>query len=150
MDSGLSGPAVRPRAALPLDPSGVVRELHGPMVLLPSTTAHVDVPRGHLRVDALTEEQVAGYLAKYATKSTEATGHTSSRLTADDVTDAARRDDHVGWLIAACWNLGRQEADELAARITAKPVPARLGYARLRRWAHMLGFGGHFSTKSRR
>jgi hypothetical protein len=22
-------------------------------------------------------------------------------------------------------------------------------YARLRRWAHMLGFGGHFSTKSR-
>ncbi len=24
------------------------------------------------------------------------------------------------------------------------------GYGRLRRWAHMLGFGGHFSTKSRR
>ena len=23
-------------------------------------------------------------------------------------------------------------------------------YGRLRRWAHMLGFGGHFSTKSRR
>src|SRR3954463_5115703 len=111
MDSGLSGPAVRPRAALPLDPSGVVRELHGPMVLLPSTTAHVDVPRGHLRVDALTEEQVAGYLAKYATKSTEATGHTSSRLSADDVTADHERGDHVARLIQVCWTLGRRDAD---------------------------------------
>jgi hypothetical protein len=99
---------------------------------------------------ALTEEQVAGYLAKYATKSTEATGHTSSRLTADDVTAAAQRGDHVGRLIGACWTLGRRQADEHAARVTAKAVPDRLRYGRLRRWAHMLGFGGHFSTKSRR
>ena len=35
----------------------------------------------------------------------------------------------------ACWELG------------ARPGLARL---RLRKWAHMLGFGGHFSTKSRR
>ena len=27
---------------------------------------------------------------------------------------------------------------------------ARAGGLRLRKWAHMLGFGGHFSTKSRR
>jgi hypothetical protein len=101
-------------------------------------------------VSQLSEEQVAGYLAKYATKSTEATGHTSARLTADDVDDAARRDDHVGRLIHACWILGRREADEHACSVTGKPVPDRLRYARLRRWAHMLGFGGHFSTKSRR
>jgi hypothetical protein len=99
---------------------------------------------------ALTEEQVAGYLAKYATKSSEATGHTSSRLTADDVEAAGQRGDHVGRLIGACWTLGRRDADEHAARVTGKPVPARLRYGRLRRWAHMLGFGGHFSTKSRR
>src|SRR3954451_4463297 len=35
-------------------------------------------------------------------------------------------------------------------RVTGKPVPDRLRYGRPRRWAHMLGFGGHFSTKSRR
>src|SRR3954471_2192281 len=35
-------------------------------------------------------------------------------------------------------------------RVTGKPVPDRLRYGRLRRWAHMLGFGGHCSTKSRR
>jgi hypothetical protein len=98
----------------------------------------------------LTEEQVARYLAKYATKSTEATGHTSSRLTADDVTAAAQRGDHIGRLIGACWALGRRAADEHAERSRGKPVPERLRYGRLRRWAHMLGFGGHFSTKSRR
>jgi hypothetical protein len=101
-------------------------------------------------VNQLSEEQVAGYLAKYATKSTEATGHTSARLTADDFADAVRRDDHVGRLIQACWALGRREADEQAFRVRGKTVPDRLRYARLRRWAHMLGFGGHFSTKSRR
>jgi hypothetical protein len=38
-------------------------------------------------------------------------------------------------MIHVCWNLG------------ALPELATL---RLRPWAHMLGFGGHFSTKSRR
>jgi hypothetical protein len=90
------------------------------------------------------------YLAKYGTKSTEATGHTSTRLTADDVTAASPRGDHVSRLIGACWTLGRRDADDHATRITGKAAPDRLQYARLRRWAHMLGFGGHFSTKSRR
>ena len=42
---------------------------------------------------------------------------------------------HVAELVRACWELG------------ARPGLARL---RLRAWAHMLGFGGHFATKSRR
>ena len=42
---------------------------------------------------------------------------------------------HVAELVRACWELG------------ARPNLAGL---RLRKWAHMLGFGGHFSTKSRR
>ena len=37
----------------------------------------------------VTDGMVAGYLAKYATKSTEATGHTSTRLTADTIGDYA-------------------------------------------------------------
>jgi hypothetical protein len=41
----------------------------------------------------------------------------------------------VAELDRACWKLG------------ARPG---LGELRLRKWAHMLGFGGHSSTKSRR
>src|SRR4029450_9137067 len=42
---------------------------------------------------------------------------------------------HVTELVRACWELG------------GRPSLASL---RLRKWAHMLGFGGHFSTKTRR
>jgi hypothetical protein len=41
----------------------------------------------------------------------------------------------VAELVRACWELG------------ARPSLVEL---RLRKWAHMLGFGGHFSSKSRR
>jgi hypothetical protein len=82
---------------------------------------------------AITDGMVAGYLAKYATKATEATGHTSSRITADTIDIYADPDGtHTQRLVEACWLLGRFE-----------------DWAKLRRWAHMLGFGGHFLTKSR-
>ncbi len=81
----------------------------------------------------MTDAQVAAYLAKYATKSTEATGHASNRLTEDTVNVYADPDGtHTERLVEACWQLGR---------------PGE--WRRLRRWAHMLGFGGHFLTKSR-
>jgi hypothetical protein len=85
----------------------------------------------------LSAEQVAGYIAKYATKATESFGSgLDRRLTAAD--DLERLDTlpaHVAELVRACWELG------------ARPELDRL---RLRAWAHMLGFGGHWSTKSRR
>jgi hypothetical protein len=82
---------------------------------------------------AITDGMVAGYLAKYATKATEATGHTSRRLTADSIDVYADPDgSHTERLVDACWHLGRAK-----------------GWGGLRRWAHMLGFGGHFLTKSR-
>jgi hypothetical protein len=85
--------------------------------------------------EELTEEQVAGYIAKYATKSTEAIGVTlDHRISAGDL-EEMDVPAHVAELVRACF--------ELAAR----PSLERL---RLRKWAHMLGFGGHFSTKSRR
>lgn len=81
----------------------------------------------------VTDGMVAAYLAKYATKSTEITGHTSARLTADTVDLYADPDgSHTERLIDACWRLGRDRR-----------------WRRLRLWAHMLGFGGHFLTKSR-
>jgi hypothetical protein len=82
----------------------------------------------------VTDGMVAAYLAKYATKSTEVTGHVSTRLNPDTVHVYADPDGtHTERLVEACWILGRPKE-----------------WRRLRRWAHMLGFGGHFLTKSRR
>jgi hypothetical protein len=83
----------------------------------------------------LSAEQVAGYVAKYATKSTEALGVTLDHRVADGDLEGLDVPAHVAELVRACW--------ELAAR------PGLAGL-RLRKWAHMLGFGGHFSSKSRR
>ncbi|WP_203779416.1 replication initiator [Paractinoplanes rishiriensis] len=111
--------------------------------------------------------QVAGYLAKYATKSTDVTGHVSSRLTLDTIDlYADAQGSHTERLVAACWRLGRarwtcpachqrstrQPCPTCAARgrEALEQVPEASPYRRLQRWAHMLGFGGHFLTKSRR
>jgi len=81
----------------------------------------------------VTDAMVAAYLAKYATKSTEATGHLSGRLTTETIDLYADADgSHTERLIDACWMLGRPRE-----------------WRRLRLWAHMLGFGGHYLTKSR-
>ncbi|WOX15749.1 replication initiator [Streptomyces sp. N50] len=84
----------------------------------------------------LTERAVAAYIAKYATKGAEtATGALdrplkfAAELTHLDISDHARR------LIRTAWTLGARKS---------------LEHLRLRAWAHMLGFRGHFSTKSRR
>ncbi|MFF7649110.1 replication initiator [Streptomyces sp. NPDC007983] len=84
----------------------------------------------------LTDRAVAAYIAKYATKGAEtATGALDRpiRLIAEvahlDISEHARR------LIRTAWALGARKD---------------LGHLRLRAWAHMLGFRGHFSTKSRR
>jgi hypothetical protein len=80
---------------------------------------------------------VADYIAKYATKATESFGAgLDRRLTdADDLERLDGLPAHVAELVRAAWVLGgRPELDGL----------------RLRAWAHMLGFGGHWSTKSRR
>jgi hypothetical protein len=84
----------------------------------------------------LSAEQVAGYIAKYATKATESFGTgLDRRLGADDLERLDKLPAHVGELVRAAWELGgRAELDGL----------------RLRAWAHMLGFRGHWSTKSRR
>jgi hypothetical protein len=82
----------------------------------------------------ITDLAVASYLAKYSTKGTEITGHASTRITPETIgMYADPAGSHVERLIHACWTLGTHPA-----------------YLSLRRWAHMLGFGGHFLTKARR
>ena len=108
---------------------------------------------------SLTDQKIVGYLAKYATKSTEITGHTSGRLHADRIGDYADPDgNHTARLIDACWRLGRPTHTPTPLRDRPRrepgqprpPRPRPSGYARLRRWAHRLGYGGHFLTKARR
>jgi hypothetical protein len=85
--------------------------------------------------EELSAEQVAGYVAKYATKATEALGVTLDHRLGEVELDELDLPAHVAELVQACWELG------------GRPTLRGL---RLRKWAHMLGFGGHFSTKSRR
>jgi hypothetical protein len=92
---------------------------------------HIGVDNGQ----ELTEEQVAGYIAKYATKSTEALGVTLDHRLRESELDELKMPAHVAELVRACFELN------------SRPSLARL---RLQKWAHMLGFGGHFASKSRR
>ncbi|KNE83502.1 MULTISPECIES: replication initiator [Streptomyces] len=111
------------------------REIVGPRVL--RFGPQVDVrPISALGAgERLTSAAVAGYIAKYATKGAEAAGAVDARIrrSADLATLPVR--DHTLRMIGTCWWLGGLEPFE------------PLG---LRRWAHMLGYGGHFSSKSRR
>jgi hypothetical protein len=101
----------------------------------------------------LTTQAVAAYLAKYATKATEEAGHTSRRLTQQSINIYADQDTHQTRQLIACWYLGKRPfyytTDE--QKQEWEDGPGNLpGWGKLQKWAHMLGFGGHFSTKSRR
>ncbi|MFC4468854.1 replication initiator protein RepSA [Streptomyces xiangluensis] len=81
----------------------------------------------------LTEQAVASYVAKYATKAAENTGTLDRPIGNREAPVLLGVPDHARRLIDACFDL--------------EPLyPER----RLRAWAHMLGFRGHFSSKSRR
>ncbi|MFJ2671641.1 replication initiator [Streptomyces sp. NPDC087525] len=109
----------------------------------------------------LSDQAVAAYVAKYATKSADASDALDRALycrpcqgrgatllphgtplpcTACGGTGQARPltrlavARHVRQMIRTCWELGR--------------LP-EFAHLKLRKWAHMLGFRGHFSTKSR-
>jgi hypothetical protein len=107
-----------------------------------------------------TDQRVAEYIAKYATKAGENTGtmdrpvvcwrckgaghdrerHWPCHLCLDrgthhDNVHQFGMSFHAPAMISACWNLGA--------------LPELEGL-RLRPWAHMLGFRGHFSPRSRR
>ena len=85
--------------------------------------------------EAITSTAVAAYIAKYATKGAEAAGAIHHRIRSLAELELLPMRAHTRRMISTCWELGGQDAYQ------------ELG---LRRWAHMLGFSGHFSTKSRR
>ncbi|MFJ4843884.1 replication initiator protein RepSA [Streptomyces sp. NPDC088733] len=81
----------------------------------------------------LTEQAVASYVAKYATKAAETTGTVDRRVGNREALELLGVPPHPRRLIEACFDLHRLYPDR-----------------KLLDWAHMLGFRGHFSTKSRR
>jgi hypothetical protein len=80
----------------------------------------------------LTPEHAARYIAKYATKSAEDFGLGERRVTPEALS-LLGVPNHVEQLVRVAWELGEHPA-----------------YEGLRRWVHMLGFRGHFASKSRR
>jgi hypothetical protein len=80
----------------------------------------------------LTPEHAARYIAKYATKSAEHFGLGHHRITPEAL-PLLNVTTHVDRLVHTAWQLGENPT-----------------YHGLRRWIHMIGFRGHFASKSRR
>ena len=78
---------------------------------------------------------VANYIAKYATKTLHAPGVPDARIRHASEISALRCSAHYRAMITTAWELGKH-------RTPGRPL--------FRKWAHMLGFGGHPFTKSRR
>jgi hypothetical protein len=79
-------------------------------------------------------DRAAGYVAKYATKATEAAAGGLVLPRVRTVHDVAALDvpPHAKRLVEAAWRLGSLR-----------------GFSGARRWAHQFGYGGHTLTKSR-
>jgi hypothetical protein len=83
----------------------------------------------------LNHQAVANYIAKYATKTLTVSGLPTQRLRHQVDIDQLRCSAHYRRMISTAWQLGSKRAT---------------GESRIRAWAHMLGYGGHFLTKSHR
>ncbi|MGH9070607.1 MAG: replication initiator [Acidimicrobiales bacterium] len=77
----------------------------------------------------------AGYLAKYSVKGADPEGLLDHRLHSLYELEGSSLTPHLRRMVEVAWQLGADPA---------------LGHLRLRAWAHMLGFRGHHTTKSRR
>ena len=111
---------------------------HGDQVVMLGFGAQTD--RRPLRRDTIVStgkpldaEAVANYIAKYATKTLTAPGVPDTRIRHATEITGLRCSAHYRAMITTTWQLGGNRHD-----------------TRFRAWAHMLGYGGHFLTKSRR
>jgi hypothetical protein len=76
----------------------------------------------------LNRQAVSNYIAKYTTKTLSVPGLPSTRIRREADIERLRCPAHYRRMIITAWQLG----------------------TKYRAWAHMLGYGGHFLTKSRR
>ena len=96
--------------------------------------SQVDVRLVRRGEDTPQKSAIAGYIAKYATKSTDASGALDRRIRTRRDIDHLAVNAHLRQMVLTCWELGADPA---------------LRHLRLRGWAHSLGFRGHWTTKSR-
>ncbi|MGY5045775.1 replication initiator protein RepSA [Streptomyces sp. 900105755] len=127
------------RAQVDVDPARYQPDPDQPALTQPARTlkwgTQVDVRpiRAFGEGEDITEAAVASYVAKYATKAAETTGTVDRRVGNKEALVLLGVPDHPRRLIEACLDLHALYPDR-----------------KLQDWAHMLGFRGHFSTKSRR
>jgi hypothetical protein len=99
-----------------------VRTIH------PADTARIEDEHG-----AISDTALAGYIAKYATKGTATSDGADRPIRSERDIDVLAVTPHHKAMIRTAWELGG--------------LPG-LGF--VRHWAHMLGFRGHFLSKSQR
>ncbi|MFI0088651.1 replication initiator [Streptomyces bobili] len=112
--------------------------------------------------EEVTEQAVASYVAKYATKAAEVTGAADAPVHCRKCrgTGLSPLYERPGSALSRCAgchgtglaeDLARLEISEHARRLMTVCLDLQSLYPErpLAQWAHMLGFGGHFSTKSR-
>jgi hypothetical protein len=112
-------------------------------------------------------QAVANYIAKYATKTLDAPGLPDHRIRDPEEIADLSCSRHYRQMITTAWRIGTRHAiairaqrpplfgpasslTEAARTWQSLELAAAAGEGRLCKWAHMLGYGGHFLTKSRR
>ncbi|WP_371639752.1 replication initiator [Streptomyces virginiae] len=122
--------------------------------------AKIDVrPITALGDGELTDQRVASYVAKYATKSAEGSGTVDRSLVCAPCSGRGTVGGRVKDLCTHCEGTGRAEPftdlhvqthvrTMIRTAWTLGGLP-EFAHLKLTKWAHMLGFRGHFSTKSR-
>jgi hypothetical protein len=98
--------------------------------ITPTAVEHLEDDIGNI-----SEERLASYIAKYATKGTGKSEATDRPICSERHIEHLHLNPHHEQIIRTVWHLGGlAQYEEL----------------NLRKWAHMLGFRGHFLTKSQR
>lgn len=121
--------AVEATAVAPLDP--VLKQY----VSAPGAELWWGGQREVIALDPSTRTAAAGYIAKYATKATEAAtgGAFITPIRSRRQIDELELGDHARALVTAAWEIGQRTEDKS-----------------FKRWAHQFGYGGHTLTKSHR
>jgi hypothetical protein len=114
-------------------PDGTAFELawgaqHDIREITASAVEQVEHPAGEI-----SEARLAGYIAKYATKGTGKSEAADRPIRSEHDIEHLHLSAHHERIVRTVWELGGQ---------------LRYEELNLRRWAHMLGFRGHFLTKS--
>nr|WP_231897089.1 replication initiator [[Mycobacterium] stephanolepidis] len=128
-DNDTEAPTVNVRFGTQIDTQPITSE---------SAVDQHDSPENSIAAGRLSPRRVAGYLAKYVTKSLQELGISARRLSGEAIADLDVTE-HVRAVLTA--------VDHLAGQAHHLGVEGLIGIGR---WLHTLGYRGHITTKSRR